>query len=498
MNPSLTSSDPRVAIFRGHPVYSETAPFHPDECFPEYPFANVLGPRNVSYAGVRTVLQLLGMDAANFGTADWNPLGELIRPGDRVVLKPNFIAHSHAVRRHEWRHIITHPSVLRAVLDYVFIALRGSGEVTIADGPQTDSDFDAIRERASLDELCAFFRRRGLAIKVIDLRAERWYQVDGITEKRVRLGGDPQGYARIDLGDKSEFGKYRLSGRFYGADYDTSETAQFHVNGHHTYVVSRTALDADVLINLPKLKTHKKTGVTLSLKNLVGIIGHRNCLPHHTIGMPDAGGDEVPSRNLRNTVQAKVVKAFREHLTRSGGCGGPFARLVIKCGRPVFGDPARVIRSGNWHGNDTAWRMSLDVNKTLFHFTGSARPRTTPLRYFTLIDGIVGSDGNGPVMGDEKLSGLVIGGFNPVAVDTVSAELMGFDPEKLALLKHAWETRDYPLVEYGPGEVVCKSNVSDWNGGLDDLSRAKHLEFRPPVGWLRHIERDIPCEVFSR
>ena len=49
---------------------------------------------------------------------------------------------------------------------------------------------------------------------------------------------------------------------------------------------------ADVVINLPKLKTHKKTGVTISLKNMVGINGYRNCLPHHTIGTPDASGDE--------------------------------------------------------------------------------------------------------------------------------------------------------------------------------------------------------------
>ena len=498
MIPRLTSSDPRVAIFRGAAVYSEAAPFHADECFPEYPFANVLGPRNPAYAGVRAVLQLLGMDSANFGTAHWNPLGELIRPGDRVVLKPNFIAHSHGVRRHEWRHIITHPSILRAVLDYVFIALGGSGEVTIADGPQTDSDFDAIRERASLDEICAFFCRRGLAVRVVDLRPERWYQVDGITEKRVRLGGDPQGYTRIDLGEKSEFDQYRLSGRFYGADYDTSETAQFHANGHHTYVVSRTALDADVLINLPKLKTHKKTGVTLSLKNLVGIIGHRNCLPHHTVGMPHAGGDEVPSSNLRNMVQTKVVKAFREHLTRAGGCGGSFARLVIKYGRPVFGDSSRVVRSGNWYGNDTAWRMTLDVNKALFHFSGSGRPRTEPLRYFTLIDGIVGSEGNGPVLGDEKPSGLVVAGFNPVAVDTISAELMGFDHQRLALLIHGWQARDYPLVEYDAHEILCRSNVWEWNGGLDDVHQANHLAFRPPIGWLRHIERDSAREVLLR
>ena len=37
-----------------------------------------------------------------------------------------------------------------------------------------------------------------------------------------------------------------------------------------------------------------------------------------------------------------------------------------KLGRLYFGDTQRVVRSGNWHGNDTCWRMVLDLNKCLF------------------------------------------------------------------------------------------------------------------------------------
>ena len=493
----LVSSDPRVGIFRGEASYSEAAPFHPGEKFPEYPFGDEIGPRNPAYSAVRAALQLLGLDSRNFGTGYWNPLGEFIRPGDRVVLKPNFIAHCHAARPDEWRHIITHPSILRAVLDYVFIALEGSGEVTVADGPQTDSDFDAIRDRARLDSICAFFRHRDFDVRVLDLRAERWRQLGGITESRLKLNGDPQGYARIDIDENSEFSDYPLSGRFYGADYDVSETARFHSKGQHRYIVARTALDADVLINLPKMKTHKKTGVTLSLKNLVGIIGHRNCLPHHTIGMPDAGGDEVPLTSVRNLVQSSLVRAFRERLVRSGGCGGRLARFIVKCGTPVFGTPSQVVRSGNWFGNDTAWRMTLDVNKTLFYFSGSGLLRTEPLRYFTLIDGIMGSQGNGPVLGDEKSAGVVMAGFNPVAVDTVAAELMGFDHQKLPLLTRGWQAQNYPLVNFGPDRIACASNIEAWNGGLDDIRRANHLDFQAPLGWLGHVERDVAREAFA-
>ena len=80
----------------------------------------------------------------------------------------------------------------------------------------------------------------------------------------------------MDLGKKSnleEFGSNYKN--FYGADYDRRKTVSFHREGHHVYSVSKTALESDVIINLPKLKTHMKAGVTISLKNMIGIIGEK-------------------------------------------------------------------------------------------------------------------------------------------------------------------------------------------------------------------------------
>src|SRR5436853_340924 len=45
---------------------------------------------------VRESLHLLRLDEANYGTAAWNPLGELISPGNRVLIKPNFVLHFNA------------------------------------------------------------------------------------------------------------------------------------------------------------------------------------------------------------------------------------------------------------------------------------------------------------------------------------------------------------------------------------------------------------------
>lgn len=77
----------------------------------------------------------------------------MIEPGDYILLKPNLIYESHSSRPNEWEQVITHPSIIRAVLDYVFIVLKSKSRVTIADGPQTDSDFDEAIERTSQGKL---------------------------------------------------------------------------------------------------------------------------------------------------------------------------------------------------------------------------------------------------------------------------------------------------------------------------------------------------------
>jgi uncharacterized protein (DUF362 family) len=484
-------SEDHIAISKVDSWYSTEAPFHPSEKYPESPFSDLsLEVPNPAYAAVRSALQLLGLDKANSGQTNWNPLCELIAPGDHVVLKPNWIREAHSSRHDEWEQVITHPSIIRAVLDYVFIALKGKGCVTIADGPQTDSDFDEIVRRTGLDSTVDWFCGRGLDVSLLDLRHERWLQREGVTCKREALPGDPLGYTTIDLGHCSEFADHPMGGRFYGADYDIADTAKYHGNGRHAYVLCRTAMDANVIINLPKMKTHKKTGVTLSLKNMVGVNGHRNCLPHHTLGTPVDGGDEFPDSHIKNKVQSRMIQGFKRHLTAKGGCGGLLSRSILKAGQVAFGKTSQVVRSGNWHGNDTAWRMVLDLNKCLFHFAGDGSRRKKPLRYMSIVDGIVAGEGDGPAEPDARPAGMVVAGFNPVAVDTVCATLMGFDCKKLPMLKEAWDIEEYPLVDFGPGDIVCRSNVPQWDGSFARLEEAEHLALRPHFGWTGHVERD--------
>src|SRR5208283_2654258 len=67
------------------------APFSPGERYPEYPFQGIATNPNHVYALVRDCLRRLGLDLEHFGSKSWNPLGGIVRPGDNLVVKPNWV-----------------------------------------------------------------------------------------------------------------------------------------------------------------------------------------------------------------------------------------------------------------------------------------------------------------------------------------------------------------------------------------------------------------------
>lgn len=477
-----------VAVTRGSTTYARRSPFHPQAAYPESPFPDALGEEtNPAYTGVREAFHLLGLDRERFGTPRWNPLGELIRPGAFVLLKPNMIRESHLGRPDEWEQIITHGSLVRAVLDYVSIALGGRGQVLIADAPQTDSNFEAIVERMGLAGILSFYRERSaIEVTIADLRSQHWLSRDGVILERTAASGDPRGTTEVDLGRLSSF--YGLGGRvYYGADYDIAETNHHHQGERHAYMFSTSALTADVVINLPKLKTHKKCGVTLSLKNLVGLNGNKNWLPHYVLGAPETGGDQYPRARGRAGLEMRLLNRLKSALPQSSRPVLEGARLVKRLGARVFGDTEEVVRSGNWHGNDTTWRMALDLAKVLLYARpdGSLAPAPRP-GYLSVIDGIVGGEGNGPMSADPRPAGIVIAGGNPAAVDWVAARLMGFDPAKLRVVSEAFAEKHLSIAGFTPDEIDVRSNMS--LPGLFAGSRDRFLAFRPHFGWTGAIE----------
>ena len=80
---------------------------------------------------------------------------EYVRPGDRVVIKPNWVKEHD--ERHpgpaQWEHVVTHPAVIEAVIRWVAGRLNGDGSIVVCDAPQTDSSFSTLSAYCGLDEM---------------------------------------------------------------------------------------------------------------------------------------------------------------------------------------------------------------------------------------------------------------------------------------------------------------------------------------------------------
>jgi uncharacterized protein (DUF362 family) len=221
--------------------------------------------------------------------------------GKRIVLKPNLVEFDpNGV-------INTHPAVIEAAIGS--FRTLGAREVVIAEGPGHRRDSEYL------------------------LTASGIYDV--INEHRVRY---------VDL-NTDDVRRTKLRSSF--------------TNLRELYL-PETLFNADLLVSMPKLKTHHWAGVTLSLKNMFGV---------------------VPGS--------------------------------------VYGWPKNALHWAGIHGS------ILDINSSL------------PIPQFAIVDGVVGMEGNGPLQGQAKQSGVLILGDDLVAVDAIAARLMTIEPRKIEYLEIA-------------------------------------------------------------
>jgi uncharacterized protein (DUF362 family) len=481
-----------VAVTRADGGYPE-APFHPDEFYPEYPFGRVLSDRpNPVYAAVRQAFRRLGLDASRFGTSSWNPLGSIVDAGRPVLLKPNFVNHVNpgVPGPRGWSALVTQGAVIRAVLDYVLIALGGRGQVVIADLPMQSARMDDICRNVGLPDVFAFVSAKAdTGIQILDLRRHQMLTTpDGAVIREVSLPGDPDGYVNVDLETSSSLEPLSADADLFRApDYPGLSTREYHAPGRHVYVLPRTVLRSGTFICLPKLKTHRKVGVTLSMKNLVGTIGNKACLPHYRAGSPATGGDEYPVDSAVNRLRSRWSLPMRRLGPLAWRLIRPVGRAVSAADRARRGEGDTPIAHGDWHGNDTAWRMVHDLNRVLAHADESGQlHQTRQRRYLSVVDGVVGGEGAGPLLPAPVDAGLVIAGTDPLAVDACATRLMGLD----------WR-RVPQLARYDAGLPLGFSCVRDAAADVEVLldSGAYALDavpyrhpFRPSAGWRGRIE----------
>jgi uncharacterized protein (DUF362 family)/Pyruvate/2-oxoacid:ferredoxin oxidoreductase delta subunit len=223
-------------------------------------------------------------------------IGRFVRPGMRVLLKPNLLAAAGLERA-----ITTHPALVQAVADLVEEA---GGIVLVGDSPGGSGESGP-----------SVWHRSGMA-QVAERASACLVPFDGVEWKR-------------------------LDG--------------------HDYFIARPVLEPDLVINLPKLKTHIFTLYTGGVKNLFGAI-------------PGTRKREVHCR-------APGVRDFGQALV----------------------DVLELVRPG-----------------------------------LTLMDGIVGQEGNGPGMGGTpRRYGCLAASADPVALDAVVTRALGYRPGEVLHLAQA-------------------------------------------------------------
>jgi uncharacterized protein (DUF362 family) len=129
--------------------------------------------------------------------------------------------------------------------------------------------------------------------------------------------------------------------------------------GLHSLALPASILRADLVVSLPKLKTHHWAGMTCGMKNLFGTV-------------PGA----------------------------------------------VYGWPKNLLHVRG-------------INASILDLTATIRPR------LTIVDAIVGMDGDGPIMGNPHPLGFLAMGTDVVSVDATCARVIGLDPRKIVYLEAA-------------------------------------------------------------
>src|SRR5215216_4578380 len=511
--------DRKVVAYRDPELdYPSGAPFDPNELYPEYLFGSeAVSDSNSAYAAVREVLYSAGLDHDRFGTNDWNPLSQLAPTGGTVLIKPNWVRHYHPLG-YDLFGMITHPAVLRPLVDYAYKAVGPGGRIWIMDAPLYDTDFQTLSKVCQLVEFESTMRSRGVPLTIADLRSLVVKMDRGVVVERIRQDAWTSEGIVFDLADASElFELGPTLQHIFGSDYNRRVTTALHrrINGHqrHCYRISRRVLEADLVISVPKLKTHKKTGVTLNIKNMIGINTDKNYIPHFRVGSPAEGGDEYPdTRSVIKQARRRMVRGARETiLGRLGPSGERIAHLFMtmllaaRGNGGVADSPAEdfapavdevdvfyqsvqgdAYRHGDWWGNDTCWRSALDINKILFYGTvEGVLAETQARKYFSLIDGIIAGDEIGPLAPSPRREGVLIAGFDPLSVDRVATQIMGFDPDLIRDQARASNLTKYRLTNSDlPIRVV--SNHVEWQ---DTIKPGSSLNFRPHYAWTEYFQK---------
>ena len=444
-------------------------------CYPELPESAL---PTTSLGVFRSLLIQAHLDHRNQGSSRWNPLSDFIAEGQRVLIKPNWV-HHHNGSGAGLESLVTHTSLLEAIIHYV--GKTHPVSLVLGDAPIQGCDFAALMAAAKVPQMIGRFSEGGLRVQLKDFR------------RTIRPSGDSNLPSRGDCRPLDEFILYDLGtsssleeittprSEFRVTMYNPDALKRTHAPGKHQYLVARDVIESDVIINVPKLKTHKKACITGALKNLVGINGHKEYLPHHRKGGSRDGGDCYPGGSYfkhlvedlldaTNKAQTPTPRWLLANAVRAGLAIGKLLNLDNDY-------------EGSWCGNDTVWRMSLDLQRIVCYGRADGTLADSPQRtILSITDGIVAGEGEGPLAPTPVQLGMITFGTNTAAVEWINALLMGLLPDKIPITREAFAAHRYPLTDFVPKDIYVFVNGDSVR--TDDVFARYGRAFRLPNGWL--------------
>ncbi len=386
-----------------------------------------------------------------------------------VLLKPNWVVHS-SVATDEIC-LRTHDNFLLAALEVV--AGQKPAKIIIADAPVQGCDWDKMITPEFLLQMNEICQKYNIPLIVKDLRKTTF---NPKLNSKQTINSDEE-YTIFNLGSESQLEPISLNNRnpFRITYYNPDRLKESHYPGTHKYCIANNFLLVDVVISLPKVKTHQKAGITCALKNLVGINGDKDYLPHHRIGGSEMGGDCYPGKNKIRYFSEKVRDIANRNIGKyKYKIWAGFSYLLWH----LLPKQETHSLSAGWYGNDTTWRMVHDINKIAIFGKLDGSISIIPQRVvYSLCDGIIGGQGDGPLKPIPLPLGIISFTNDSAINDIGMAILMGFDWQKIYLLKDL----KYPN-ELNELKIELNQDVKEFNS-LNELS----IPTIPPPGWEEYL-----------
>lgn len=445
-------------------------------------YGDTTGPKSVATALNRAASLL------KWRHPERGPLGNIISPGNKVVIKPNLVLDANQGGG-GIEPLVTHPSLIKAVVTAALEA--GAGEVIVGDAPLQGCNLEGLLEKTGLTSWAEDLMRRDSRFKGIrDFRRTSCIFRNGVRVPSENLQSEDR-FVLFDLGHDSLLESItETKPSFRVTCYDPRLMAKTHGPGRHRYLVAKEIMEADVVINLPKLKTHKKAGITCALKNLVGINGNKEYLPHHRVGGSERGGDCYPGRSLvKRTLE--YIFDLKNSVT-SYGTGLFLTLLTVPLYQMLKLSKDRIGMEGSWSGNDTIWRTCLDLNRILLYGRTDATVSDIVQRTVVhIVDAVIAGQGDGPLAPDPLPLGLMLVGRNPVAVDYVGAHLLGYDPDRIRLIGNAFSLEHRRISSFMAKEITVLGDCG--TGPAQDVmkKRTAHVGISHPEGWRDVAVADV-------